>query len=196
LLDPNLISLLFLAGLAGIGFEIFHPGIVLPGALGAVCLLMALFGLAILPIEWTGLGLVLLGAALLLIDAHVVSHGALTISGLVAMGFGFATLFHDSSGTYQTSVPLVVALTVVIGGAWALGIRKAVQAKRQPVQVGPQEIVGMRGIVRRDGRVAVHGELWRAQADEPLREGEPVQVDALDGLTLRVHRIAQMETSQ
>jgi membrane-bound serine protease (ClpP class) len=196
LLDPNLISLLFLAGLAGIGFEIFHPGIVLPGALGAVCLLMALFGLAILPIEWTGLGLVLLGAALLLIDAHVVSHGALTISGLVAMGFGFATLFHDSSGTYQTSVPLVVALTVVIGGAWALGIRKAVQAKRQPVQVGPQEIVGMHGIVRRDGRVAVHGELWRAQADEPLREGEPVQVDALDGLTLRVHRIAEMETSQ
>jgi membrane-bound serine protease (ClpP class) len=151
---------------------------------------MALFGLAILPIEWTGLALVLLGAALLLIDAHVVSHSALTISGLVAMGFGFATLFHDSSGTYQTSVPLVVALTVVIGGAWALGIRKAVQAKRQPVQVGPQEIVGMRGVVRQDGRVAVHGELWRALADEPLREGEPVQVDALDGLTLRVHRIA------
>ena len=196
LLDPNLISLLFLAGLAGIGFEIFHPGIVLPGALGAVSLLMALFGLAILPIEWTGLALVLLGAALLLIDAHVVSHGALTISGLVAMGFGFATLFHDSSGTYHTSIPLIVTITLVIGGAWAIGIRKAVQARRQPVQVGPQEIVGMRGVVRGDGRVAVHGELWRVRADEPLREGEPVEVDALDGLTLRVHRIAQMETSQ
>ena len=196
LLDPNLISLLFLAGLAGIGFEIFHPGIVLPGALGAVSLLLALFGLAILPIEWTGLALVLLGAALLVVDAHVVSHGALTLSGLIAMGFGFATLFHDSSGTYQTSIPLVVAITVVIGGAWALGIGKALQAKRQPVQVGPQEIVGMHGVVREDGRVVVRGELWRVRADEPLREGEPVEVDALDGLTLRVHRIAQMETSQ
>ncbi len=190
LLDPNLISLLFLAGLAGIGFEIFHPGVVLPGALGAVSLLLALFGLAILPIEWTGLALVLLGVALLLIDAHVVSHGALTLSGLIAMGFGFATLFHDSSGTYHTSIPLVIVFTVLIGGAWALGIRKAVEAKRQPVQVGPQEIIGMRGVVRGDGRVSVHGELWRVRADEPLREGEPVQVDALDGLTLRVHRIA------
>jgi membrane-bound serine protease (ClpP class) len=190
LLDPNLISLLFLAGLAGIGFELFHPGVVLPGALGAVSLLLALFGLAILPIEWTGLALVLLGAALLLIDAHVVSHGALTLSGLIAMGFGFATLFHDSSGTYHTSLPLVIVFTVLIGGAWALGIRKAVEARRQPVQVGPQEIIGMRGVVRGDGRVSVHGELWRVRADEPLREGEPVQVDALDGLTLRVHRIA------
>ena len=84
----------------------------------------------------------------------------------------------------------MVAFTVVIGGAWAFGIRKAVEARRRPVQVGPQEIIGMRGVVRGDGRVSVHGELWRVRADEPLREGEPVQVDALDGLTLRVHRIA------
>src|SRR3954454_14436374 len=85
IIDPNIIGLLFLAGIAGIGFEIFHPGVVLPGALGAVCLLTALFGFSVLPISWAGLMLILLGIALLVIDAHVVSHGALTVSGLIAL---------------------------------------------------------------------------------------------------------------
>jgi membrane-bound serine protease (ClpP class) len=189
LLDPNLLSLLFLAGIVGIGFEIFHPGVVLPGALGAVSLLFALFGLSVLPIRWTGLALVLLGIALLVVDTHVVSHGALTLSGLVALGFGLATLFHDSSGVYQTSVPLVVTLTVVIGGAWAFAISKALAVRRRPVLVGPQEIVGMEGVVRDGGLVMVHGELWRAQSPEPLSAGQHVQVDELDGLSLKVHPI-------
>src|SRR5437764_5183686 len=93
LIDPNIISLLFLAGIAGIGFEIFHPGIVLPGALGAVSLLTALFGFSVLPISWTGLVLILLGVALLVIDAHVVTHGALTVSGLISLAIGMLMLF-------------------------------------------------------------------------------------------------------
>jgi membrane-bound serine protease (ClpP class) len=189
ILDPNLLSLLFLAGIAGIGFEIFHPGVVLPGALGAVSLLLALFGLAVLPTSWTGLGLVLLGIALLAVDVQVPTHGALTVSGLIALGFGLATLFHDSSGTYQTSVPLVVTLTVVIGGLWAWAIAKAVAVRREPVSVGPEEIVGMQGVVREGGLVFVHGELWRARASEPLRAGQRVEVDGLDGLTLKVHSV-------
>src|SRR6185503_18923841 len=84
LIDPNIVSLLFLAGIAGLGFELFHPGIVIPGAFGAICMVCALFGFSVLPLSWGGLILVLLGAALLVIDAHVTSHGALTVSGLVA----------------------------------------------------------------------------------------------------------------
>src|SRR5262245_53006148 len=91
LIDPNLIGLLFLAGLAGIGYEIFHPGVVLPGALGGVALLTALFGFSVLPLSWAGLLMVLLGVGLLIVDAHVVTHGALTIAGLVAIGVGLAT---------------------------------------------------------------------------------------------------------
>ncbi len=187
ILDPNLLSLLFLAGIVGIGFEIFHPGVVLPGALGAVSLLLALFGLAVLPTSWTGLGLVLLGVLLLGLDTYLPSHGALTVSGLIALGFGLATLFHDSSGLYTTSVPLIVTLTVVIGGLWAWAISKAIAVRRQPVLAGPEEIVGMQGIVREGGLVQVHGELWKARAPEPLRTGQRVEVDELDGLTLRVH---------
>jgi membrane-bound serine protease (ClpP class) len=188
-IDPNIIGLLFLAGLAGIGYEIFHPGIVLPGALGAVCLLTALFGFSVLPLSWAGLALVALGVGLLIADLHVVSHGALTVAGLTAMGFGLATLFHNAGTPYHTSVPLIVTMTVVIGGAWAFAIGKALALRRTPISVGPQEIVGMEGVVRDQGLVFVRGELWRVRSNEPLAPGQRVQVDALDGLTLRVHPV-------
>ncbi len=81
IIDPNIIGLLFLAGIAGIGFEVLHPGVVLPGALGGIALVTALFGFSVLPISWAGLALILLGVALLVIDAHVVTHGALTLVG-------------------------------------------------------------------------------------------------------------------
>jgi membrane-bound serine protease (ClpP class) len=190
LIDPNIVSLLFLAGLAGLGFELFHPGIVIPGAFGAICMVCALFGLSVLPLSWGGLILVLLGAALLVADLHVQSHGALTLSGLVAMSVGFVVLFHNVPSPYHTSIPLLVTVTVLVGGFWAFALSKAVNARRQPVTVGPQELVGMEGVVRDDGLVAVHGELWRAHSTDRLSPGERVQVDALDGLTLDVHRIA------
>ena len=189
LIDPNIVSLLFLAGIAGIGFEIFHPGVILPGALGAVSLLVALFGFSVLPLSWGGLALVLLGAGLLVADAHVASHGALSVGGLIAMGIGLATLFHNAPSPYHTSVPLVVAFTLLIGGFWAFAVSKAVSVRRLPVAVGPQEVVGMQGVVREGGLVFVNGELWRARSPEPLEAGQRVEVDRLDGLTLTVHPV-------
>jgi membrane-bound serine protease (ClpP class) len=189
LIDPNIVSLLFLAGLAGLGFELFHPGVVIPGAFGAICMICALFGFSVLPLSWGGLALVLLGAALLVVDAHVTSHGALTLSGLVAMAFGLATLFHDSGTPYQANVPVIVTVTALVGGFWAFALSKSVRARRAPVTVGPEQIIGLEGVVRPGGQILVRGELWRAHADEPLHEGDRVSVDALNGLTLEVHRI-------
>jgi membrane-bound serine protease (ClpP class) len=189
LIDPNIVGLLFLAGIAGLGFELFHPGIVIPGAFGAICMVCALFGFSVLPISWGGLILVLLGVALLVVDAHVTSHGALTLSGLVAIAIGLITLFHKAPAPYHTSIPLVVTLTAVIGGFWAFAMAKAIAERRRPVAVGPEEIIGMEGVVRSGGYVFVHGELWQAHSDEPLDDGMRVKVDALHGLTLDVHRI-------
>lgn len=191
LLDPNIISLLFLAGLAGIGFEIFHPGVVLPGALGAVALVTALYGFTVLPITWAGLVLLLLGIALLVADLHVTSHGALTIAGLICLAVGAIMLFRNAPPPYHTSKPLVIAVAVALGALWAFGIGKALQARRQPVRVSPQAIAGAVGEVRRDGMVFVNGELWRAQtvSGEPLRAGERVKVESLDGLTLTVRPV-------
>jgi membrane-bound serine protease (ClpP class) len=189
LIDPNIVGLLFLAGLAGLGFELFHPGVVIPGAFGAICMVCALFGFSVLPISWAGLILILLGAALLVIDAHVTTHGALTLSGLVAIAVGLVTLFHNAPAPYHTNVWLVVTVTAVLGGFWAIAIAKAVAVRRAPVRVGPQEIVGMEGEARGTGQVFVRGELWRARSDESLRPGDKVRVASLDGLTLDVHRI-------
>ncbi len=186
LIDPNIISLLFLAGLAGIGFEIFHPGVVLPGALGAVALVTALFGFSILPVSWSGLALILLGIGLLVIDAHVISHGALTVSGLISLAVGMLMLFHDAPSPYETSVPLVLSITVSLGLFWAFAIGKAVQVRRRPVTVGPQTIVGEEGIVRSGGLVFVHGELWQARSDQPLETGQRVEVVGREGLVLDV----------
>jgi membrane-bound serine protease (ClpP class) len=194
LVDPNLIPLLFLAGIAGIGFEIFHPGVVLPGALGAVSLLLALFGFAVLPISWAGLALLILGAALLVIDAHVISHGTLTVSGLVSLVVGSLLLFHNAPSPYNhVNTPLLVAFALVLGGAWAFALTKAVQVRRRPVSVGPQTMVGEVGEARRDDLVFVQGELWRARpVAGTLRPGQRVRVTGVGaGLVLEVEPLPE-----
>jgi membrane-bound serine protease (ClpP class) len=188
LIDPNIISLLFLAGIAGIGFEIFHPGVVLPGALGAVALLVALFGFSVLPISWVGIMLILFGVALLVIDAHVLTHGALTVAGLIALSIGMIMLFHNAPAPYHTSTPLVLAITLSLGAFWALAISKAVKVRRSPVLVGTKRVVGLDGVVQTPGQVYVDGELWRARREDggELVPGEHVRVEAMDGLELTV----------
>jgi membrane-bound serine protease (ClpP class) len=182
LIDPNLIPLLFLAGIAGIGFEIFHPGVVLPGALGAVSLLTALFGFAVLPISWAGLALLILGAALLVIDAHVVSHGTLTVSGLISLVIGSLMLFHNAPAPYNdVNAPLLIIFAVLLGSIWVFALTKAVQVRRSPLAAGPETMVGGVGGARRDDLVFVHGELWRARprSGETLRPGQRVRVSGV-----------------
>src|SRR4029079_14532068 len=158
LIDPHIVSLLFLAGLAGLGFELFHPGVVIPGAFGAISMVCALFGFSVLPLSWGGLMLVLLGAALLVVDAHVTSHGALTLSGLVAMAIGLTTLFHDSATPYHMHVWVVVTVTALIGGLLGFPGSEDGAARRAPVLFGPEQIVGLEGVVRAGGDVFVRGE--------------------------------------
>jgi membrane-bound serine protease (ClpP class) len=191
LIDPTLITLLFLAGLAGIGFEIFHPGVVLPGALGAVSLVTALFGFSILPVSWGGLILLILGIVLLVIDAHVTSHGAISVAGLTCLVVGSIMLFRNAPSPYHTSVPVVLAVAGGLGAFWAIAITKSIQVRRRPVSVGVHELIGAEGEVRREGLVFVRGELWQAQpADsEPLRTGDHVRVESVDGLVLTVRHV-------
>jgi membrane-bound serine protease (ClpP class) len=188
LIDPNIIALLFLAGLAGIGYEIFHPGVVLPGALGGVALITALYGFSVLPVSWAGLVLLLLGVALFVVDLHVTSHGALTLAGLICLAVGAIMLFQNAPAPYHTSKPLVIAVAVGLGAAWTFAVGKAWQVRRRPVEVDPNMIAGAVGEVRGDGLVFVNGELWQARTPdgESLRPGEHVRVESIDGLVLTV----------
>jgi membrane-bound serine protease (ClpP class) len=189
LIDPNLLSLLFLAGIGGILFEVFHPGVVLPGALGAVALVTALFGFSVLPTNWAGFALIVLALVLLVVDAHVVTHGALTVSGLVALAVGLLMLFHDAPAPYEVDTWFVVLITASIGGFMAFALGKAVQVRRRPSAM--PGMVGAEGIARRDGLVFVRGELWQATtADgDPLEPGARVRVDEIQGLRLKVRRV-------
>ena len=109
---------------------------------------MALFGFSVLPISWVGLTLILLGVALLVIDAHVVTHGALTISGLISLTVGMLLLFHNAPAPYHTSVWLTLAVTVPLGLFWAFAMGKAVQVRRRPPLVQPSRVVGAEAVVR------------------------------------------------
>lgn len=188
IIDPNLISILFLAGIVGLIFEVLHPGVVLPGALGAVCLVLALYGFSVLNPSWGGVALVVLGIGLLVIDLHAVTHGALTVAGLVALAFGLALLFQNEPAPYHVNLWLIVGVGVAIASFWSFTLTKGIAARRQPVKVGPNLLVGMEGEVRRTGLVFVNGELWQADAVDgsALAPGEPVTVEAVDGIRLRV----------
>jgi membrane-bound serine protease (ClpP class) len=189
LINPNLLSLLFLAGIGGIIFEVFHPGVVLPGALGAVSLVTALFGFSVLPTSWGGVALIVLGLALLVIDAHVVTHGALTVSGLISLAVGMLMLFHNAPAPYKINTWFVIAITGTLGGFMAFALGKAVQARRRPSAM--PAMVGAEGVARSDGLVFVRGELWQAATDDgsPLEPGARVLVDDVQGLRLKVHRV-------
>jgi len=146
-----------------------------------------LFGFSILPISWGGLLLILLGVALLVVDVHVTTHGALTLAGLISVAVGSIMLFQNAPG-YHTSKPLVIGVAVGLGAVWAFALSKAYQVRHRPVEVGPQLIAGSVGEVRGGGLVYVNGELWQARTSggEELRLGERVRVESLDGLVLTV----------
>ena len=188
-IDPNLISLLFLAGIAGLIFEVLHPGVVLPGALGAVALVISLYGFSVLNPSWGGLVLMVLGIALLVVDLHAPTHGVLTIGGLIALGFGLSLLFQDEPAPFHLNTWLVVAVGVTLAAFWAFVVGKGFAARRRPVTTAEAGIIGVQGVARSGNVVAVRGELWTAHtADgELLMPGEEVVVEEVEsGLTLRV----------
>src|SRR5262249_27235728 len=161
--------------IGGILFEGFHPGVVLPGALGAGALITALYGFSVLPTNWAGFALIVLGLFLLVVGAHVVTHGAVTLSGLGALAVGVLGRVHRAPGPYRVHTWFVILITASIGGFMAIAMGKAVQARRQPSAM--PTMVGAEGVVRRDGLVFVRGELWQVAADDggSLEEGALVQ---------------------
>lgn len=190
IIDPNLISILFLLGIVGLIFEVLHPGIVLPGALGAVCLVMALYGFSVLTPSWGGLALILLGVILLVVDLHAPTHGVLTVGGLISLGFGLALLFQNQPAAYRVNEWLVLGVGCAIGAFWVFATGKALAARRLPVETGVQTMVGQTAEVRAPGLVFVDGALWQAQTADhsELVPGEQVEVAAVDGLQLTVRR--------
>jgi membrane-bound serine protease (ClpP class) len=189
LVDPNLIALMLSIGLLGIVIELWNPGLVLPGTVGVISLILGLYGLQILPVSLAGLLLMLLAAAFFVAEAFVPTHGALTVAGAVTFVFGALMLFDPAGEAYQVSLPVAIGIAGTLAILLGLALARVVRAAREPVAVGAEGLVGGEGVVRRDGLVLVNGELWRAHTadDSPLVPGEHVRVERVEeGLRLVV----------
>jgi membrane-bound serine protease (ClpP class) len=195
LIDPNLLFLLFLAGIGGLAYEVFHPGVILPGTLGAVCLVLALFGFSVVPINWAGVVLIVLGVALLLAEAFVASHGLIALSGVVALCAGGLLLFRTPGSDIGVSPFVVLTIAVLFGAGLATVATKVVAARHAPVNaVGLAGMLGREAVVRTRlaplGEVYVEGALWQAQADNGRADvGDTVIVRSVDGLLLHVEPV-------
>lgn len=189
--NPNLALILMMIGIYGLIFEFSNPGAIYPGTVGAISLILALFSLAVLPLDYAGLGLLLLGVALMTAEAFVPAFGALGIGGAVAFAIGAAMLF-DSTDVpgFELSYWTVGAMTALSLLLLAVVLRLAVRSFRYPITSGREEMIGSRGEVVRwkgtKGRVRVHGEVWQARSSAPISAGQSVRIKALDGLIVEV----------
>ena len=185
LIDPNLIVLFMSLGTLGLIVELWNPGLIFPGTVGAICLILGLFGLQVLPISAAGLLLMLLAFAFFAAEAFVPTHGAITLAGAICFVIGAMLLFEPAGSTYQVSLPAVIAMAAALAGLMGVAAIKIVQARRAPVVTGTSELVGQVGVVRDAlapaGTVFVRGELWKARSsDGPLQRGSPVRIDSID----------------
>jgi membrane-bound serine protease (ClpP class) len=194
IVDPNIIVMLLSVGVLGITVELFNPGLIFPGTVGAVSLIVGLFGLQVLPVSAAGVLLMLLAAGFFAAEPFVTSHGALALAGATCFVIGSLMLFDPAGPHYQVSIWVSLAIAGTFALFTALAVTKIVQARRKPATTGREELVGQVGVVRRaldpSGLVFVHGELWQARAEgDPIAVGETVAVEAIeDGLVLQVRR--------
>ena len=194
LADPNLVYVLFMLGLYGLIYEFFQPGIGFGLAAGGVCLLLALFGLQILPVNIAGIALVLFGMGLMVLDAFTPTNGILTTGGVVALLIGSLTLFNIPDRSIGLSLGTIFAVVGVSAGLSIFVLSKALMIQRKKPVTGTNTLIGAVGGVRRDltpnGTIAIRGEYWDAHSVEgTIRLGERVRVQGIDGRTLLVRRI-------
>ncbi|HRN74749.1 nodulation protein NfeD [Ottowia sp.] len=188
--NPSVAYLLLLVGLAGLVIEGTHPGVVLPGVVGAICLLLALYALQMLPVHFAGLGLILLGVILIASELFLPTYGVLGIGGVISFVIGSVVLMRSDMPGYGLALPTVVGMAIAASGVLAGIVWMALRSRRHPVVSGREQMIGAVGRVvadfDREGFVHVHGEQWQAVTDTPLTHGQRVAVTGMQGLVLRV----------
>jgi membrane-bound serine protease (ClpP class) len=203
LVNPNVAFLLLLLGLAGLAIELLSPGLVLPGGIGAISLLLGLFGTAQLPFTLTGILLLIAAVVLIVAEAHLPTGGAVGAVGVAALVASGLLLYNTDSDAVDVSLPVIIAVALLIGVLALLAAQRVYRAQRQErVLTGWEEMIGSVGEVRVPldpvGQVFVEGALWRARVDdgsEPVPVGSRVRIREVDGLTLHVEPVPVREGS-
>jgi membrane-bound serine protease (ClpP class) len=191
--NPNIAYLLLMLGILGIFFEISQPGVILPGVIGAIAILLAFFALSALPVNYVGVLLILLAFVLFVLEVKVTSYGMLSVGGIIAMSLGSLMLIDSSDPYLQISRAIIAATVTVSAGFFLFAVSMVVRTQRRPAVSGQEGMIGETGVVVKtiDGRgsVFVHGEYWQARAEERIDLGAEIEiVRVLRGLELEVKK--------
>lgn len=188
--NPSVAYLLLIIGLYGLLLEGYNPGAVVPGVVGAISLLMAAYALQLLPVNYVGLALILLGVMLIVAETFVPSFGALGLGGIVALVIGSVMLMDTDVPGFGIPATLIGSVAFVAGGAMLAILMMLMRTRRRTVLTGAEGMIGALAVAAGDftdeGRVRIHGELWNANTTSPVRDGQHLRVTAIDGLHLTV----------
>jgi len=191
--NPNVAYILMLIGFYGLLLEFYNPGVGVPGVVGSISLLTALYALQLLPISYAGLALILLGLALMMTEAFSPSFGILGFGGLVAFVLGSILLMDTDLPDFQIALPLIAAFAAASLLVCVVLLAMALRSRKTPVASGINMLVGQPGTaigpVHMEGRVQLNGEIWFARSHQPIAAGQSIVVDSVDGLTLEVHAV-------
>ncbi len=189
--DPNIAYILLSIATLGIMAEIFNPGLIFPGVVGGICLLLAFFSLGMLPVNWAGILLIVLAVGLFIGEVLTTTFGIFTAGGIVALVIGSLILFQGASPVFKINPWLIATVTIIIAGTLTFIIQRAIKAHRKQARTGREELIGKTALVKvalkPEGTVFFKGERWTAVLDGgEAKPGEEVVINSVDGLTLHV----------
>lgn len=191
--DPNIAYILMMLGIAGLYFELMHPGAMFPGILGAICLILGFYSLQTLPVNYAGLLLILFAIGLFILEIKVTSYGLLSMGGVICLVIGSLMLFDSDAPYLRLSVGVLVTTVVLAAGFFIMIATLALRAQLAQPASGSEGLVGMQGVAKTaiapQGKVFVHGEYWNASSDEAIEEGDDIEVTAAEGLKVKVKKI-------
>jgi membrane-bound serine protease (ClpP class) len=189
--NPSIAYILILVGIYALIFEFMNPGLILPGVVGAICILLALYAFHMLPVNYAGLALIALGIAFMVAEAFLPSFGALGVGGLVAFVIGSIILMEDTElPAFEIPYTLIGGIAVASAAFVLFVVGMAARNRRRPVVSGREYLIGASGVAledfEREGWARVQGETWRVRSPQPVRQGQALRVTAMQGLTLTV----------
>jgi membrane-bound serine protease (ClpP class) len=191
--NPNVAYILMMIGLAGLYFELSNPGAILPGVLGGICLILAFYAFQTLPINYAGFLLIILAIILFILEIAVVSYGLLSVAGIISLTLGSLMLFDSPLPYMRVSLSVIIPTVILVSAVFILAISFAVKATLSKPISGEEGLIGEIGIaetpISPEGRVFIHGELWRAESEEPIKKKEKVEVVKVEGLMVKVKKV-------
>jgi len=195
--DPNIAYILFLVGLAGLYFEFAHPGVILPGVVGGISLILAFFALQTLPVNYAGVLLILFGIILFIAEIKVISHGLLTVGGIISLVLGSLLLFESPDPALRVSWSVMIPTLTIICLFFAGIIALVLKAQMRKRRTGKEGMVGEEGRAVTDvhgtGKVFIKGEYWDSESDKPVEKGKKVKVVKVEGLKIKIEEIESKE---